>query len=309
MDSTRVTPEKLVIRPPSEYRSLLVRLTRGCRWNRCRFCGLYPRLGEPTFSKRTVAEVMHDIDLLAQRGLGLETVFFGDADPLEIGIEEFAEIARYLRQVMPVKRLTSYARASTLWKIKGAGIKRLAGAGLDRVHIGLESGDAETLRFHRKGQSPEMVIEVAARLKEAGIEISFYVLLGLGGLDRWQQHIRGTARVINATTPDFVRIRRLWLYRGDPLLGSPECPLFKEIRHGVFTPQTPEGMVLELQLLIENLDSDLATMLLCDHRNNYVRVAGIIRDDRQEMLAAVEDFLRRPASEREKHYAAVGSGI
>ncbi|MBW2521118.1 MAG: radical SAM protein [Deltaproteobacteria bacterium] len=309
MESTREIPEKLVIRPPSEYRSLLVRLTRGCRWNRCRFCGLYPHLGEPAFSKRTVAAVKHDIDLLGRRGVASDTVFFGDADPLQIGLEEFVEIARYLRQVLPVKRLTAYARASTLWKLKGDGIKRLASAGLDRVHIGLESGDAATLRFHRKGQSPKMVMETAAWLKEAGIEISFYVLLGLGGRDRWQQHIHGTARVINSTVPDFVRIRRLWLYRGDSFWGGPECPLFKEIRQGTFTPQTSEGTVLELQLLLESLESGLSTMLLCDHRNNYVQVAGVVRDDRQEMLAAVKDFLILPAAEREKHYAAVGSGI
>jgi radical SAM superfamily enzyme YgiQ (UPF0313 family) len=67
MDTKKEIPENLIIRPPSEYRSLLVRLTRGCKWNRCRFCGLYPHLGEPTFSKRTVSEVKHDIDLLKKR--------------------------------------------------------------------------------------------------------------------------------------------------------------------------------------------------------------------------------------------------
>jgi hypothetical protein len=154
-----------------------------------------------------------------------------------------------------------------------------------------------------------MVIEGAAWLQEAGIEISFYVLLGLGGRDNWQQHIRGTARVINATAPDFVRVRRLWLYRDDSFLGGPECPLFDEIRQGTFTPQTPEGTVLELQLLLESLDPGLGTMLVCDHRNNYVQVAGVVRDDRDAMLAAVADFLRLPAAEREKHYEAVGSGI
>ena len=176
MDYKGEIPETLIIRPPSEHRSLLVRLTRGCKWNRCRFCGLYPHLGEPTFSKRTVSEVKHDIDLLSQRHPRAENVFFGDADPLQIGTDAFIEIAQYLRLVFPVKRLTSYARASTLWKLKKKNILNLAGAGLNRVHIGLESGDAQTLNFHRKGQSPEMVKETAAWLKEAGIEVSFYVV-------------------------------------------------------------------------------------------------------------------------------------
>ncbi|KPK28699.1 MAG: hypothetical protein AMJ61_01300 [Desulfobacterales bacterium SG8_35_2] len=309
MASKKEIPESLIIRPPSEYRSLLVRLTRGCKWNRCRFCGLYPHLGEPTFSKRTVAAVKHDIDLLKQRNLKSETVFFGDADPLQIGLDEFIEITRYLRKVLPVKRLTAYARVSTLWKLKRDVIKDLARAGLNRVHIGLESGDVKILHFHRKGQSPEMVIETANWLKEAGIEVSFYVLLGLGGREHWQRHILGTARVINETEPDFVRIRRLWLYKSNAAFYGPECPLFDEIRAGAFTPQTPEGCVLELKFLIEMLDNRLNTLFVCDHQNNYVQVSGVIKEDKQDMLAAIEDFLSLPDEERAKHYLAVGSRI
>jgi len=309
MDSKRELPETLIIRPPSEYRSLLVRLTRGCKWNRCRFCGLYPHLGEPNFSKRTVSEVKHDIDLLSQRQPQAENVFFGDADPLQIGADAFIEIARYLRRVLPVKRLTSYARASTLWKLKGETIQNLARAGLDRVHIGLESGDARTLNFHRKGQSPKMVREATARLKKAGIEVSFYVLLGLGGKDHWSDHILETAKLINETEPQYVRLRRLWLYQSDTVFSGPECPLFEEIRAGTFKPQTPEGTVLELRLLLENLDNRLATFLVCDHNNNYVHVSGRIKDDKDDMLAIIDDFLALPEEDRKAHYQAVGSHL
>jgi hypothetical protein len=309
MNSGKKIPESLIIRPPSEYRSMLVRLTRGCKWNRCRFCGLYPHLGEPTFSKRTVPEVKHDIDLLSQRHPRSENVFFGDADPLQIGTDAFIEIAQYLRQVLPVKRLTSYARASTLWKLKKNAIKELAKAGLNRVHIGLESGDAQTLNFHRKGQSPKMVREAARWLHEAGIEISFYVLLGLGGRENWQNHILETAKLINETKPQFVRLRRLWLYGSDGMLSGPECPLFEEIRAGSFTPQTPEGTVLELKLLLEKLDNHLAGFVVCDHQNNYVRVSGRIKDDKDDMLKTVNEFLALSEKDREAHYRSVGSHI
>ena len=309
MSSKRELPESLIIRPPSEYRSLLVRLTRGCKWNRCRFCGLYPHLGEPTFSRRTISQVKHDIDLLSQRHPRAENVFFGDADPLQIGIDAFIEISQYLRQVFQVKRLTSYARASTLWKLKKAAIMNLSRAGLDRVHIGLESGDPKTLNFHRKGQSPKMVKEIGAWLKEAGIEVSFYVLLGLGGRENWQNHILETAKIINATEPQFVRLRRLWLYQSNTVFSGPECPLYDEIRAGTFKPQTPEGTVLELKLLLEKLDSHLATFLVCDHQNNYVHVSGMIKDDKADMLAVIDEFMALPEKDREAHYRSVGSHI
>ena len=299
-------PEQPIIRPPSEWQSLLVRVTRGCHWNRCRFCGIYPALGEPGFSVRSVEEVKHDIDLLRLLRPRAENAFFGDADPLQAGLDDFCEIARYVRKVFAVNRLTCYARASTLYKLKQEGIAKLADAGLNRVHIGLESGDAGILRFHRKGQSPEMVEKVSVRLKEAGIEISFYVLLGLGGRDNWHNHIRSTAKVINAVDPEFVRVRRLWLHGGDT--AGPGSPLIKLIRSGDFVPQTPEGTVLELRALVDQLDS-LSTFFTCDHHNNYVHISGKLKEDQDEMLAEIDAFLGLPDHEREAHYASVGSRI
>ncbi len=301
-------PETPLIRPPNEWRSLLVRVTRGCKWNRCRFCGIYPHLGEPGFSIRTVAEIKRDIDLLKLHRPDAETAFLGDADPLQAGVGAFAEIAGYLREVFPIKRLTCYARTSTLWKFKRDAILALARAGLNRVHIGLESGDAEILRFHRKGQTPGMAKETAAWLKDAGIEISFYVLLGLGGRHHWQRHIQETAKLINETEPEFVRIRRLWLYESNTPLSGPESPLLHEIRTGNFHPQTPEGTIMELRLLIEQLCSP-STFVTCDHGNNYVQVSGRIDEDKQAMLAKINAFLALPESDRESYYLAIGSRI
>ena len=47
------------IRPPSEANSLLVRVTRNCPWNKCKFCNLYK--GE-RFGTRSFQEIKADID-------------------------------------------------------------------------------------------------------------------------------------------------------------------------------------------------------------------------------------------------------
>ncbi len=304
-ERSTVIPEPLIIRPPSEYRSLLVRITRGCNWNRCRFCGIYPAMGQPDFSCRTLTEIKHDIDLLTQRHPGLETAFFGDADPLAAGMDIFVKAARYVRQVAPIKRLTCYARASTLHKLGRNNVLLLGEAGLNRVHLGFESGDNEILQFQRKGQTAEMVVTVARWLKEAGIEISFYVLLGLGGRDRFQQHITATALVINETEPEFIRLRRLWLYGKDT---DKECPLLQQVRDGSFVEQTPEGTVLEVQLLLELLQP-LNSFFACDHANNYINVSGLLKEDKEDMLLEIADFLGLPEEQRQAHYAMVGSRI
>ncbi len=298
-------PESLIIRPPSEWRSLLVRITRGCNWNRCRFCGLYPAMGQPDYSCRSLTEIKHDIDLLTRRHPEVETAFFGDADPLSAGMEVFIGAASYLREHLPLKRLTSYARVSTLHKLGRNNIHLLAEAGLNRVHMGLESGDPEILQFQRKGQSPKMVVTVAGWLKEAGIETSYYVLLGLGGQGQSDQHIRSTASIINETEPEFVRLRRLWLYEKNL---EKRCPLWEQIEDGSFVEQTAEGTVLEVQLLLELL-KPLNTFFACDHANNYINVSGLLRDDREDMLREVADFLALPEKQRQAHYTMVGSRI
>lgn len=262
-------------------------------------------MGQPDFSCRTLAEIKEDIELLSRLHPDAKTAFFGDADPLAAGMDIFTGAARYLREVSDVQRLTCYARASTLYKLGLENIRLLAEAGLDRVHLGLESGDPEILRFQRKGQSPEMVVTVARRLKEAGIETSCYVLLGLGGRDQFHQHITATAQVINTARPEFVRLRRLWLYSQGP---DAECPLLQQVRNGSFLEQTPEGTVLEVKLLLELLEP-LDTFFVCDHANNYINVSGLLKTDREDMLREIDDFLALPEERRQAHYTRVGSRI
>jgi radical SAM superfamily enzyme YgiQ (UPF0313 family) len=47
------------IRPPSEARSLLIRPTRNCPWNKCAFCHTYK---DTRFQLRSVEEIKKDID-------------------------------------------------------------------------------------------------------------------------------------------------------------------------------------------------------------------------------------------------------
>ncbi len=298
---TTPLPEQPIIRPPSEWRSTLIRITRGCNWNRCRFCGIYPHFGEPHYSKRTEDEISADIAALHRRRPNAEEFFLGDADPLSAGAELVGNILDLLYRTFPVKKVTSYARVSTLKKLGLPVIGNLAARGLTRIHLGLESGDPEVLRFQRKGQSPEMVADVSSWLRQAGIEQSFYVLLGLGGATHWRQHITATAALLNKLQPEFVRIRRLWLYEPDPAGGQPGCPLLTQVADGSFVPQSAEGTVEELALLLDLLQPG-PTWLTCDHANNVVQVHGSLASDLNEMRNEVREFLALPDRRRSAAY-------
>lgn len=302
-------PEPLTIRPPSEWRSALVRSTRGCNWNRCRFCGVYPALGEPSFSIRPVSDVTADIDWYGEHMPDLTTAFIGDADPLCRPLDESVEIINRIAAVLEnCSRVTAYARMSTLHRIGKRGLDKLVDAGLTRVHVGLESGDLPTLKFHCKGQSARLVIEGSRMVKQAGIELSFYVLLGLGGMARWKEHADATADVINKTDPEFIRMRRIWLFTPEDAGTAAACPLVKDIQDGSFVQQTPEGTVHELRRFVAGLEG-IHSHLICDHANNYVPVEGLFPADRERMLAEIDSFLALPEDVRNRHYDEIGSRI
>ena len=305
---TQREPEQLIIRPPSEHRSLLIRATRGCKWNKCKFCGIYPIMGQPDYSARRVDDIKHDIDILRARHTNMTRAFIGDADPITIGLENFVEIMKHLRTTFPeLTRVTCYSRASTVWKLKQDGIRQLADSGLDRIHIGLESGDSEVLKIQHKGLSPEVARDSGIWLRNAGIELSWYILLGMGGRDLWKQHAQNTARIIDDTSPDFIRMRRLWIY-GDGSGRGPESPLWKLIKEGSFIPQTPEGTVLELKEIITGIEKSRSS-LFCDHANNYYRINGRLPDEKQEMLNEIDTFLSQPEEVREAHYRSMSPVI
>ena len=53
-------------------------------------------------------------------------------------------------------------------------------AGLSRIHIGMESGSDEVLSMIHKGVTSEDHIKAGLNIKQAGIELSDYVMPGLG---------------------------------------------------------------------------------------------------------------------------------
>jgi radical SAM superfamily enzyme YgiQ (UPF0313 family) len=281
------------IRPPSEAYSLLIRVMRGCPWNYCTFCAVYK--GYPRKDTiRPVAEVKGDIDELRTaighlRLQGHEgeprTAFLADSNAIVTKTEGLAEIVRYLYQAFPsLERLTSYGRAKTVLSKKQDELRRLREAGLTRLHLGLESGDDEVLRRVKKGATADEMIEAGRKAKEAGFELSEYVMPGLGGRGASRQHVQGTARVLNAIDPHYIRVRSLMLVPG--------TPLWDEYTGGEFEPLSRHEVVAEIGALIEGLD---VTSRVCfDHMAN----PPIFRQDWEgykfpEEKAAVLDLVGR----------------
>ena len=273
--------EEPIYRPPSEADSLLIQATIGCPHNKCTFCGMYKG---KKFRIRPVSEIKEDI-LLAKNFYGntVESIFFPDGNTIIMKAAQLEEIFRFSYRTFPkLKRITLYASAKFLKFKSLEDLKRLKTAGLNRLHKGLESGNDEVLKRIHKGADSELMIETGRRIKDAGIELSEYVLVGIGGKELWKDHARDTAKVLNAINPDFIRLRT-WV----PV---PDAPLYKDYQSGKFQLLSPYEALKETRLLLEKLD--VTGLLLSDHISNFINISGHLPRDKQSMLDRIDRALK-----------------
>ncbi len=295
--------EQGVIRPPSEAGSLLVRVTRNCPWNRCLFCPAYKGT---SFSRRSVAEIKEDIDEMARyhgpHKARVTTAFFQDADSLILPTEELLEILEHLGKAFPsLTRVTSYARAKSMKRKSVESLKVLRAAGLTRIHTGLESGSVNVLKMIKKGESPEDMVQGGQRVMAAGMELSEYIMPGVGGRDLSLENALETAKVLNLIRPDFIRVRTFAL--------PPSSPMEKMAHEGRFTPMNDLEIVAEIRHLLFHLE-EAPTHFRCGDfsLNLLMHVDGHLDRDRVRMLGDLDSFLSLPKRDQEAYVLLQRSG-
>jgi radical SAM superfamily enzyme YgiQ (UPF0313 family) len=273
--------EGTVYRPPSEADSLLIQATIGCPHNRCTFCAMYKNT---RFRIRKVDDIKEDLRAARDYyGDMVESVFFPDGNTIIMRTDQLADIFNYTRELFPhLQRITVYGAARFVNLKSEDELKQLHAAGLNRVHMGMESGDDVVLERLKKGVTSLEIIEAGKKLKAAGIQTSEYYLVGAGGRDRSQEHAINSAKVLSAFSPAFIRLRTL--------VPQPGTPLYQEYQDGTFCLPGPHEALREIRLLIEHLECE-NSMVLSDHISNYCDVNGMIPRDRQSMIEALDRCL------------------
>lgn len=296
------------MRPPSEARSLLIRVMRGCPWNYCTFCSAYKDVPRKALM-RSVEDVKSDIDELRthcdeMRRQGYvvapTTAFLADSNAIIVKTADLIQIVAHLLEAFPsLERVTSYGRAKTVLAKDLDELRELRKAGLDRLHLGLESGDDGVLERVKKGANSEQMITAGLRVKEAGFELSEYVMPGLGGREGSQQHVEGTARVLNAVDPHYTRVRSLIL--------APGTPLYEEYEAGRFQAMSLLDVTREIRALVEHLE--ITGRLCFDHFSNppFLRMdweGYKFPEEKEEVLSTIDSALER----RQAHLPNEGLG-
>lgn len=275
--------EGTVYRPPSEAGSLIIQATVGCPHNRCAFCAMY---ADTVFRRRPVEEVIEDLDMaLEVYGRGVRTVFLADGNTAALPTDDLVVVGDAARERFPhLERITIYGSAKFLEKKSRDDWRRIAGAGITRIHSGLESGDPVTLEQIHKGVDPDSAVRAFRHVMAAGIELSVYLMVGVAGHERWREHAEGSADVLNRASPDFVRLRTFV-----PAFGTEWCERWQR---GELTLLGPYQALRETRLLIDRLMGP--TMLLSDHISNFLDVHGQIPEDRGLMLETIDEALQWP---------------
>jgi len=282
----------MVYRPPSEAGSLLIQATIGCPHNKCAFCAMYKGV---KFRVRSVDEIKENLaEAWSQYGRYVRTIFFPDGNSVCMRTEKLAEIFSYASKIFgSLERITIYGGAKFVRLKRPEDFVALKEAGLRRIHMGMESGDDVTLEKMKKGVTAEQVIEAGQRVVAAGIELSEYYMVGLGGVERSEEHALESARALSAINPTFIRLRTTV-----PVPGSELAQWFDK---GEWALPSPHQALSEIRLLIENLDCD--SLIVSDHNSNFWDISGKLPGDREEILAQIANALELDESNFRPYWA------
>ncbi len=330
MSTKELQFEQGPIRPPNEAQSLLLRFTRNCPWNQCEFCPVYKgrkfslrSVAEIKDDIRTARAIADEITAASWRigcggkitdavisqvfsigshansyrsvaawmYYGTGACFLQDADNLIMRTDDLVEVLAFLRETFPeIQRVTTYARSRTVTRKSLESLRRIRAAGLDRVHIGLETGYDPLLKLIKKGVTGAQHVEAGRKLVEAGMQVSEYVMPGLGGREMWREHAVETARVLNQIHPHFIRLRSLRI--------PSRVPLHARLKDGSFHMLTDDELAEEIRVFIEHLDGITSTVT-SDHIMNLLEeVGGKLPEDKPQMLAVIQAYQDLPDEER-----------
>jgi len=324
------------IRPPSEANSLLLQVTNGCTWNKCKFCQLYRHTKFKAYSADSIkadidnmvyqaeqvrrfqrANGSWDVDglnLYLQQGCeseaeqqcfymvanwllgGGETVFLQDGNTTALSSGRLSDVLIYLRQAFPQ-------------------IKRITSYGraenLARVSAEAfaELKSAGLDRIHSGFESgSDAVLQKINKGVTAQQEITAGQNVKAGGIELSVYFMPGvggkTLSQENAIgMAEVLNQVNPDFIRIRTFAAKPGTELHDEFLNGDFILCSDEEKLLEIRTLIERA-KDVDTKLVSDHIINLLQgIRGSLRSDRETMLAVIDDYLGWPQEERKLYQA------
>jgi len=263
-------------RPPSEGNNLIFQATLGCSFNGCTFCSMYKT---KKYRAKPLEELFADMDDAAEDWPEAYRVFLADGDALTLPTDHLCRILDRLNETFPnLQRVSCYATPINLLRKSVADLEKLRARKLKLLYFGIESGSGDILRRIRKGATPKSMERALIRAAEGGMKVSATVVLGLGGRNRWQEHIDGTADLVSRAPLNFLSTLQLGLEEG-------AAQRFFEKFGEPFEWQDDMALLAEQVRLIEQIDPPRPVIFRSNHASNALALAGNLPKDKDRLLA------------------------
>ena len=284
-----------VYRPPSEAKSLIFQVTIGCSFNECSFCDMYRN---KEYSERSWDEVKAEIDLMAKQLPDTTRIFLADGDALNLSTDYMVKTVEYIySSFQKLERVSCYAMPMNLLKKTPEELKRMNEAGLNMLYLGIESGSDIILKKITKGATSETIIRACRKAIENGFTLSCIIILGLGGKTYSQEHIKETARVVNASSPHYLGTLTLILETG---VKEEFLTKFGEKFH----PINDDEALVELQNLVEQIDVKEKMIFRANHGSNAYNIGGTFPDEKNVILEKISWLKEHPENVRPEGFRA-----
>ena len=270
-----------IYRPPSEAYSLLVQVTIGCTHNKCTFCKMFKA---KKFRVRALEEVLEDLAWARRQYRRVERMFLCDGDALALSNNRLMPILEYIRDNFPeCERVTIYGSANDVNKKSDEEMKELYDAGITMVYIGAESGSDKVLKDVNKGVTRQELIDAVKKIERCGMESSVTFISGLAGKDGWEDHAIQTGTMITEMNPSYVGLLTL--------IVEPNVPMYDDIQSGKMRLLTPEEVMEETLLMLENTNVSKKCVFRSNHASNYVSLRGDLPQDKDKMMAFLREAM------------------
>lgn len=270
-----------IFRPFSEANSYLLQCTIGCSHNRCTFCGMYK---EKKYRVRSLDEIKTDIKMAKDYYGDVEKVFLCDGDAIAIETDILLEILAELKKTfLSLRHVGTYVGPRSTLSKSVSELTALRAAGLTKAYLGVETGDERLLKEINKGVTYDEMLQAGLHLVNSGINLSSMVLLGLAGKGpRSVEHALATAKITNEMHPQYLAALTV-----TPVPGT---TLFRQVQEGSFKLLDPFETLEEMKIIFENITID-NLHFVGSHASNYLPIKGTLQQDKQAMVAAVNQVL------------------
>ncbi len=230
--------QRVAILPPDQYAAAVVQLTRGCAYNRCRFCSFYKDMPYRVLDAAEFADHLDNVEAFFEAELAERRgVFFADANAAnaddEVLLSALDILARRSEESSAWRRCWKGGAASFLdtFSRKGRSAEqwgKLREAGLGSLYLGVESGSESLRRWWKKPGTCRDISELAEKLKRAGLNLGIIVLSGSEPEFTENNHNAATVRLLNSLPLD--NKDKIYISEYQPARDWPDDDAYAEYR-------------------------------------------------------------------------------